>query len=61
MTISNGSARRTADWSASALPVGDYDRVTAVVANADASVNNSGRYTADDSRFKAKLSTGLTA
>jgi hypothetical protein len=37
---------------------GDYDRITAVVANADASVNNAGRYTSDQSRFKAKLRTG---
>jgi hypothetical protein len=37
---------------------GDYDRITAVVANADASVNNAGRYTSDRSRFRAKLRTG---
>ena len=39
------------------MPGGIYDRVTAVAVNADASLNNSGRYTADDSRFKAKLTT----
>ena len=38
---------------------GDYDRVTAVIVNADASVNGSGeRYTSDGTRLKAKLVAG---
>ena len=40
------------------LPAGDYDRVTAVVANVDADVNNAGSYTSDGSRFRAKLIAG---
>ena len=56
VTISDGSAPDGGLVSVS-IPVGDYDRVTAVAVNADASLNNSGRYTADDSRFKAKLTT----
>ena len=45
------------DGQASAvLDPGSYDRVTAVIANADARVSDSGRYTADNSQFAIKLS-----
>ena len=40
---------------------GDYDRITAVVANADASVNNAGRYTSDRSRVQGEAQDRLTA
>jgi hypothetical protein len=37
------------------LPPGEHDRVTAVVGNADASVNVFGRYTSDESSFRVRL------
>jgi hypothetical protein len=38
------------------LAAGSYDRVTAVIANIDSRIDASGRYAADDSRFRLKLS-----
>ena len=38
------------------LDPGSYDRVTAVIANSDARVSDSGRYPADNSQFAIKLS-----
>jgi len=40
------------------LDGGDYDRVTAVIANADARVGPGGAYRRDDQRFKVKLVRG---
>jgi len=40
------------------IPGGAYDRVTAVVSNADADLDGSGRYASNGSRFRARLLAG---